>query len=348
MSTTTVERDLRTRESSIIQELRTIRRIEEDNQQRRKSLVIEWADILERQIEAGIITLKKNEIADRMAKTIKTHGGNSSEIRYMYDCLPYDYKTSQSVKALNSDDPRTNKYVSESSKALRDEYFKAWEFIESFDTMHLTDYDQQESFFKADKVKEQQRQKCEDRHLEIIEPSSADHSWEDDLSDQFAERYSVNKPDPYVGENPDVDALDRFIKQLQTWRQKLIDYPASVEDKIRLAKAIDVLSALWDPNTDDKWRRSWRQWFKILKNRVDYSLHGAMSMSKLETSVKQCFRGVTREQIDAKMIVGFKYFGDFLDRMPGLEVIMDHYEKYQQPHLGELTTRMHDKMSFLS
>jgi hypothetical protein len=344
--------ELHKKEFSIQTELTNLRTIIKDSEDKRRHLFIEWADILERQIELGIITIPKNGIANRMAKAIRTRGGNDPEIVYMYKCLPFEYKTSHEVEAVSSAENHNlamyNKSCTEESRAISQNALNNQAELRQTDFTHFTKSQLQDYTMAADEEAHRAHQACADRHYETVNTMSADQSWQDELPDPFAEKMHIDKPDPYSGPNPDVDALDRGIEKMKSWREKLLEYPASPEDKIRYAKAYDTLFGLWDPFIDDKWRRSWRQWHKILTNRIDYSLHGAMSMSKLETIKKDCFRGVTREQIDAKMYVGWKYFGEWTERIPGLWAAFEHYEKYQQPYLGELTDRMKAKMSHLS
>jgi hypothetical protein len=361
---TAVEKDLRKKETEILSELRTIRRIEEDNHDRRKSLFIEWADILEQQIEAGIITIPKTHITDRMAKVIKTHGGSDGEITYMYECMPHEYKTSQEVKALSSTELHTmaaeDKYVSEASKAQRNEIFDALKKIKTFDRSHLSRRDQQELAMLLGEVHQIQVKACEERHIPLTDTTSADHTWQDDLVNPFSEKFSINKPRPYYGYYAEACGFAKEFwgameKKAEEYSGEAKDSNGNIimpqiteeEDK-EYAKAVYAFLALVSPYVDDKWRRDWFQWHKILKDRVEYSLHGAMSMSKLETAVKDCFRGVTREQIDAKMLIGFKFFGQLAEDLPKLYKISEFYKKRQQPWLSDLTVRMHEKMSFLS
>lgn len=358
-----VESDLRKKESIILKELRELRTIDEQTRQRRKQLLIEWADCLESQIEAGFIQIKKIDIASTMANTIRTHGGGDGEISYMYDCLPPGLKNSQQVKAVNTPEgPRGKKYVCAESKAKVNEYFDRSKELEEFDPFHVTDDDAQEALIRAQKLVQKWEQVAEDRHLAVdITDPEIGQNWQDELPKQFAEKYSIDKPKPKEGFFYQAlcdfrDIIDACAQKAKEYSGEKIDEatgkiikPAiSEEDDKRFAKSIYALCGLFAPYVDDKWRRDWFDWYKIIKDRLEYSLHGAMSKSKLPTLMASALRGVTREQIDAKVPIAYKFWGPLVEDLPGLYAIHEFYNKHQQPFLGDLTLRMREKMSFLS
>lgn len=363
MSITTVE--LQKKESDIIKELATIRRIEEDNQHRRKSLFIEWADVLEKKIEAGLIVLKKTEIADFMAKNIVTHGGTIGEVQYMYQCLPFEYKTSQCVKAVASaefhNQHLNNKWISPLSKCLTEGQNATIEYALEFDTMHMHNRALQDLKIKIDKLQQKYAEELEDRGIKMPD-DTVPQSWERELelSNKFSQKYSIDKPKPKEGYFYQAlvdfrEVIDACAKKAKEYSGEKVDENGNVimpeiseEQDKAFAKSIYALCSLLAPFIDDKWRRDWFEWHKIIKDRLEYSLHGAMSKSKLPTLMASALRGVTREQIDAKVPIAYKHYKQLAEDLPGLYAIHEFYMKRQQKFLGDLTIRMKEKMSFLS
>jgi hypothetical protein len=351
------------REKNDIQrELEAIRDFIDKAPPRRRELYTRWAEILEKLIELKDVKLKRNEICGSIAKQLKTRGSKDDEIVYMYNCLPELYKTTHELKQLESAElhalANNNKNVAEESKSIEKEFFRAVDFIRNTNPQHFTRAGLQERFMQLDELAFKANQDCTSRAIPVVETTSADQSDLFDIPDRFAEKYSINKPRPKEGYY--YEALGIFKEVVDAVQKKARIYggedqkqdptiiPLTEEEDKTFAKAVYALCYVFAPYHDDKWRRDWFQWHKILKDRIDYSLHGAMSRSKIPTSVKKCFRGVTREQIDAKMYIGFKVFKQLVEDIPGLYAIHEFYSTHQQPYLGDLTFRMKDKMSHLS
>jgi hypothetical protein len=356
--------ELHKKEFGIQTELYQLRTIIKDSEERRRQLFIEWADLLERQIELGIIIIPKKGIATRMAKAIRTRGGDESEIVYMYKCLPFEYKTSHEVEAVSSTENHKlamqNKSCCEESKAIAQDALRKQAENKEVDFTHFTKSQLQDYTMAADEDAYRAHQACQDRHYETVDTTSADQSDLFELEDKYNEKMHINKPRPKEGYYYEAlcilrDIIDACAKKAKAYSGEEVDEngnvirpPITDEQDESFAKAVYVLCGLFAPYIDDKWRRDWFQWYRIIKDRLEYSLHGAMSKSKIPTSMAGALRGITREQIDAKVPVGYKLFKQLVEDMPGLWAIHEFYTQFQQPYLGDLTVRMKEKMSHLS
>jgi hypothetical protein len=297
-------------------------------------------------MELGELKVFKSEICSIIGKALRTRGASPNEIQYLYHCLPQEYKTNYEYSTTLSSD---NKRLVEESRAITlnlESHFKAIEDILSHEKEHLTREAHADSVYKLNDLVDIAEDNCAARHINTLGTDEGENTLWEGLKSQFDERLQV-EPSSEPKETVLSDDIQYMINKLASWRLKTIRFPPSQEQAQKWHKGIMAFCALFDPSLDEKHRRSWRQWHDIIMNRIEYSLHGSMSMSKVETKVKDVLRQITREQIDAKMLVGLKFFGD-LTHIPLLVEMFEHYEKYECPDVNDLSVRMHGKLSHKS
>lgn len=337
---------------SEIQNILTDFRVKEDEIKiSRKSLYQEWAQHIERLMELGDMQIFKHDICSIIAKNMRLRHATDYEIQYLYECLPYEYKNSLELSTTRSTGEHNKRLVEESRAISKETFSNAQKLLEVVEKQadHFTADQHKDLFYVLDKIRNKQEKNCDNRGLTVL-ADKVGNSNDDNVdswtgqSSKFDETFHVepsSEPGPsrtYYKVKEAGETLIRYSENVWTFK------PKTDEQDIKWAEAWEAFIRLFDPATDQKWKRSWRQWHEILNNRIEYSLHGSMSMSKLETKIKGVFRAVTREQIDAKMIVGFKFFKQ-LTNLPMIMAMLEHVESCMVPDVNELSDRMHEKLS---
>jgi hypothetical protein len=113
---------------------------------------------------------------------------------------------------------------------------------------------------------------------------------------------------------------------------------------------MEAQMAFWRPDIDKKWRSNWLLWFKHIEDAMNYGLHASMSKSRTRTSNRllKVFRGITREEVDAKAIVCLRFFKQLLTDMPGGIEFCDYFIAFKLPYRRDLSDRLSPKLSHKS
>lgn len=308
--------------------------------QTRRGLYQDWALDLEQLFEAGRVPIvERNEICSYIINAIKRQGADIYECKYVTECLPVQYKRTYELSSTNPSNP-TNLPVYESG-IIVENVFSVLHWLEQLDPGHLTRKNHQDLYDNYNRLLHRQKEACSDRHIVVID--EFDDGWNPPRS-PFDD--PVHMIQPEEAKTIFSDQAEAFADDARSFADATKKYPPSdPEFCIRGAKALWAWRCLIRPSIDRKWRSSWLLWHKHIKDTLDHGLHAAMSLSKLETCVAQTFRGITREQIDAKALVCLKYFKSFAEDMPGALEVFEHFERYMAPYRRDLSVRLNPKLS---
>jgi hypothetical protein len=315
--------------------------------QTRRGLYQDWAIALESLFEAGQIPIvEKNEICSFIINAIKRQGADIFECKYAADCLPPQYKRTYELSSTYPS-KAGNLPVVESSIVVEN-VFSVIQWLEHLDPGHLTRKDHQNLYDGYNKLLHRQKEACADRHIIVMD--EFDEGWNPPKSpfDDAIHMESPEEAETIFSQQADAFAADAasFAQTTKTNPpRRLDDGQLDKEFYIRGAKALYAWRCLIRPSIDRKWRSSWLMWRQHIEDTLNHGLHAAMSLSKLETKLLGTFRGVTREQIDAKVLVCLRYFEQFATDMPGAIEVFEYFERFQAPYRRHLSVKLHDKLS---
>lgn len=294
--------------------------------------------------------MEKNQICSFIINTIKRQQATIQECEYVAQCLPPDYKRTYEIYSTY---PSALAYapVLESS-IIVDNIWACLKWLDKVDPHHLTRKDHQELYDSYNRLLHRQMKACEDRHIQITDEFA--EGWTPPPS-IYDEPVHMDKPLPTTGTALN-EELDAFVEDVLSWRKSFEEYgPRRLEggeiDWEWVHKGVRFIRAfrtLIRPSIDHKWRSDWLMWYKHVNDTLDHGLHASMSLSRIRTKVLRTFRGVTREQIDAKAAVCLKYFGEFATSMPGGIEFFEYFAQFHAPYRRDLSVKLNPKLSHQS
>jgi hypothetical protein len=102
------------------------------------------------------------------------------------------------------------------------------------------------------------------------------------------------------------------------------------------------------PSANDKWKRDFLGWAKILKRRLEIkSKSGAAKFSRKDVEIDGIIhrRGVTREEINKNQLRVIKAYEKFMKHVPALIALHNSFVWLLEPVRAAHSVRMHDKLS---
>jgi hypothetical protein len=200
-------------------------------------------------------------------------------------------------------------------------------------------------------------EQCKIRSIPLL----ADNVTHDNLAslDQmnpFREVTHLSKPERKEGAA--FKEWEKFIEDAIDFKEKLAQFPPPLDLDFQFAKAIHAFRMFIRPTLDDKWRRDYPGWAKILAKRKDTTKHGAQSMSELEGAKIRgydetgkpikVFKGITCEQIDNKAEVAAEAFIYMYKNIPILYYMGAVYRAAKVPYFVDFTADLSPKLSHSS
>ena len=131
-------------------------------------------------------------------------------------------------------------------------------------------------------------------------------------AERFSSKASIGEPLPPVDTTEDdndriQDAIQEYIDTLFDYKKEIAKFPPiNHETAMGLIKTFEVKTQALRPYTDDKFRRSYPQWFNIIKKKIDISATNASKVSAIAAAHRvnpktgqPLMRHITKEQIDS-------------------------------------------------
>lgn len=302
--------------------------------------------------EAGRVPIvERNMICSYIIKTIQRQQASLSECEYVTQCLPPAYKRTYELASTN---PSQLGYAPVlESGIIVDNIWALLKWLDKVEPGHLTRKDHQELYDSYNRLLHRQKQVCEDRHIILNDEYAPDdfHG----LTSQFDKPVHMDKPLPTT-ETELNEEMDAYVDDVLKWRKSFEEYGPRRLDTGEIdwewahrgVRFIRAFRTLIRPHLDRKWRSDWLMWSKHVHDALDHGLHASMSMSRLQTKVHKTFRGVTREQVDAKALVCLRYFKDFATSMPGGIEFFEYFAQFHAPYRRDLSVRLNPKLSHQS
>lgn len=124
----------------------------------------------------------------------------------------------------------------------------------------------------------------------------------------------------------------------------------SLEDEKEMANGMIVLSGLFKPLKNDKWKRDFLGWNEIfIKEDVLESKSGAAKFSRKKIDVEHLniseWRGITREEIDKNRPRMMRFFRQFIRHVPALFILHRIFTEVLEEPRAIHSIQMHDKLA---
>lgn len=309
---------------------------------RKGEIILEWAECLEELYELGIYTKPLSTICQTIVGELEAMGLHLA-VRHAYRVLPDKYKDAVRMNAASANDSTDESLdvfdfsvttplapvqsAEEWAKLSNDE--KQQDAEHAVEQWHRLEDLAREARKRADiKVK-----RCEAEGIPLAVTEQ----------DATSKPESTEKPDP--AETDLSEAIGHLIQVFESVREKVIEFPpANKQDARRYAKAVYDFASIFEPICDEKYSKSWPDWWKIQYDNVRYGKHAAATMN-YSISHKGEKRPLTREQVGDRFEVAYQKLVDFEAAVPIVFELADYYRKWQEPRRADRKIRVAPKLS---
>jgi hypothetical protein len=309
---------------------------------RKGDIILEWAECLEELYELGIYTKPVSTICQTIVGELQAMGLHLA-IRNAYRVLPDKYKDAVKVNAASANDysglgPDPFDFSIPSTPLAPVQSAEEWASLSSdekqqdteraVDQWHRLEDLAREARKRADiKVK-----RCEAEGIPLAVTEQ-----------ETSKPESTEKPDP--AETDLSKAIDHLIQVFESVGEKVIEFPpANKQDARRYAKAVYDFASIFEPICDEKYSKSWPDWWKIQYDNIKHGKHAAATMN-YSISHKGEKRPLTREQVGDRFEVAYQKLVDFEAAVPIVFELADYYRKWQEPRRADRKIRVAPKLS---
>ena len=286
-----------------------------------------------------------NEICHIICRNLVQLGFKQSMARYPVDVLDSKYKRKiDHLSALSVPQEQPEEFSIYNLKLL-----EAIRLLESIDYESLARGDIQDIGERVNKLPKKIYDECERRKIPMYSATKDYKS----PPDKFQQR--INYPESKPARTVFVEAIERHIEAWQVVLKRVYEEAASpiserlyqTDADLRLcADGLDCMTILLKPITDRKYRKTWLQWYHIVRHGHKWFKHSAGRKYEV-LDFEGFFRSLTREQIGFRMT---KEGGMTFDRVckffPGYFRIFTLWYPQVREKLGAQFSRMlHEKLS---
>lgn len=181
--------------------------------------------------------------------------------------------------------------------------------------------------------------------------------------ERFAEKASIGEPLDVI------DTTEEDINRIQATIQEYIDTVHDYKEEIKkfppinhktaqgIIKTFQVKTQALRPYTDDKFRRSYPQWFNIIKKKIDISATNASKVSAIAAAHRvnpktgqPLMRTITKEQIDSMNSFHLNFIVEWFneENYNSDYWLSKAFEENKCRCLEDRAIDLHDKLSHLS
>lgn len=306
---------------------------------RKGDIILEWGECLEELYYLGIYTKPLSTICQTIVGELQAMGLHLA-VRNAYRVLPDKYKDAVKAYAASSDDfdgldtidsppsmaPLAPVHsIEEWNRLSADE--KQQDTEQAVDQWHRLEDLAREARKRADiKVK-----RCEAEGIPLV------------VTQHATKPESTEKPNP--AETDLSEAIGHMIKVFEGVREKVVEFPpANKQDARKYAKAVYNFASIFEPICDEKYSKSWPDWWKIQYDNVKHGKHAAATMN-YSISHKGAKRPLTREQVGDRFEVAYQKLADFEAAVPIVFELAAYYRKWQEPRRADRKIRVAPKLS---
>lgn len=282
-------------------------------------------------------------------------------INYVREVLPENYKNSAKGPK------RLNQLASQQTlNLLKEETEKNIE-------QHLKHLDSQDDLKAAYELKLQELKKIEEiaetKNHSLLPDEREDGHYNqlnelDRLQDEkFSEKASIGEPLNVIDTTEEdqrriQDTIQEYIDTLHDYKEEIKKFPpiyhATAEGII---KTFQVKTQALRPYTDDKFRRSYPQWFNIILKKIDVSATNASKVSAIAAAHRinpktglPLMRTITKEQIDSMNSTHLNFIVEWFneENYNSDFWLSKAFEEHKCACLEDRAIDLHEKLSHLS
>lgn len=282
-------------------------------------------------------------ICDNLSKL----GMTKDMYRYPLYCLDIKYKRRIDHSSAKQVVDNTNRI--EHSSLYADEVKKAFVIIESLDYEGLERTDIQDFAERANKLPKKIYDECEKRNIATYQEDKDYKSPGDQYQDTI--RYPKTKPARTIF----VEAIEAHIKAWEHVLERVFTEGAdpvterlyqSDEVLLECSDGLNQMTVLLKPFTDRKYRKTWLQWYYIIKHAHAWFKHSAAKKFEVQ-DFEKFMRSLTREQIGFRMSKqGSITFDEVCKFFPGyFKIYVLHYPQVSEKLGAQFSRWLHPKLS---
>ena len=282
-------------------------------------------------------------ICDNLSKL----GMTKDMYRYPIYCLDTKYKRRVNHSVQQQVVDNTDRI--EHSSLYADEVKRAFTLIESLDYEGLQRSDIQDFAERANKLPKKIYDECDKRNIAYFREDKDYKSPEDKYKDPI--RYPKTKPARTIlveAIEDHMDAWEHVRDRVYTEGADPVTERLYQTDEVLLecADGLNQMTVLLKPLTDRKYRKTWLQWYYIVKEAHAWFKHSAARKFEVE-DFEKFMRSLTREQIGFRMSKeGSVTFDKVVRFFPGyFKIYVLHYPQVSERLGAQFSRLLHPKLS---
>jgi hypothetical protein len=285
------------------------------------------------------------EICHIICRNLNQLGFRQSMARYPVDVLDAKYKRKvDHLNVLSVPQDLPEEFSIYNMKLL-----DAIRLLENIEYESLARGDIQDIGERVNKLPKRIYDECEKRKIPMYQATKDYKSPED----KFKER--INYPESKPARTIFVEAIERHIEAWQVVLKRVYEEAASPvsqrlyqtdQDLRQCADGLDSMTILLKPITDRKYRKTWLQWYNIVRHGHKWFKHSAGKKYQVK-DFEGFFRSLTREQIGFRMTKeGGMTFDKVCRFFPGyFRIYTLWYPQVREPLGAQFSRWLHDKLS---
>jgi hypothetical protein len=292
-----------------------------------------------------------NEVSRTIIDRMNDHNISKRIQWYVPEVLPDKYKRAwrQPITINGKLQDRSLLVIDTELTTIYDSYAELISKLDKFDYNELPKRMQLELAEKVYKLYRHHDKEWSKHDLQIVK-----HEDGFNIPDPYAGIIRIYEGKPYTGMA--VNGVRQTIKLLKEIEKKYTVniYGNDEKRKITLDQEKQIyngwmaLCGYLKPSANDKWKRDFLGWAKILKRRIEIkSKSGAAKFSRKDVEIDGIIhrRGVTREEINKNQLRMIDAYKKFMTHMPALIELHNSFEWLLEPVRAAHSVRMHGKLS---